>query len=874
MAVVQTWFSQDLQKAVKVNYIDGNLFTHNGNGNSIGVRVYDDGEPVTLTGTVSGYVITSDGSTVPCVGARSGNEATITIPPAAYQPGNAFITIFLTDGSTVTTLCAAQTTVLQARTGSQVSPGSVVTDWTQTINAAMQSVEDATENLGGIIATPYASLTYPVPLGKYTYYNSNLYRCVSPIETSEESTAAHWTQVKLGDDVSALKSAIDYVFDSLSDVVREVSVNEVITANKYIYYHMYFKKDNVYRITVNLVSVDLKNAGIRLYASPVGQYAQGEEIGRYAYTKTGDVIQAYYVPNSDYSDLCILVAGNSGTQQIDIRVEHLAYEAVNGINDAEEMFTYYSHTKNLFDIAQATASRYVDNATGELVNSGDYTASGFIEVEPNENYVISNTTTTSASGMRFACYDDNGDFIENSGGQGTNSITTPATAKYVRFSFLSNRNNVMLEKGSTATAYIPFGVQFSGVMVSIGSVLFDTITGQNVVSNKGTFGTGTGIVRGADFSPAIADYTSSDGATFADGKWSIGARQSIQTSVPVTEGKTYFIQWELDSDSIVYSAHEPDLFTVSLGDQSIGVFYAPDSTNRASLVASETGNVVLKLQMAETASGAITRVRITEFTQLCAEAMDINGTIVRAYNDNVAVGGGQEKSASNGNTAFGKGAQSELNAGQNNSAFGYQAQRDLTAGAYNTACGNRAQMRLTTGMYNVGVGQLAQFYLTTGCWNNAMGNEAQRDLTTGCDNVSLGRRSHNSLTTGSGNTAVGSQSGYINGDDDGTYNRTTTGSYQTTIGFNATQKSANMEQFDYVTAIGAFARAGEKATAIGAKAKAKGTGSVAIGMDSDGNGAQANSNNQIVVGTANHSIILAGHKINFNQDGSVTWESV
>lgn len=214
MSVIQTWFGQDLQKAVKVNHIDGNLFSHNGNGNSIGVRVYNDGEPVTLTGTVSGYVITSDGSTVPCVGARSGNEATITIPPAAYQPGNAFITIFLTDGSTVTTLCAVQTTVLQARTGSQVSPGSVVTDWTQTINAAMQSVEDAAENLGGIIATPYASLTYPVPLGKYTYYNSNLYRCISPIETSEEFTAAHWTQVKLGDDVSALKSA----FDAISDV--------------------------------------------------------------------------------------------------------------------------------------------------------------------------------------------------------------------------------------------------------------------------------------------------------------------------------------------------------------------------------------------------------------------------------------------------------------------------------------------------------------------------------------------------------------------------------------------------------------------------------------------------------------------------------
>lgn len=265
MAVVQTWFGQDLQKAVKVNHIDGNLFSHNGNGNSIGVRVYNDGEPVTLTGTVSGYVITSDGSTVPCVGARSGNEATITIPPAAYQPGNAFITIFLTDGSTVTTLCAAQTTVLQARTGSQVSPGSVVTDWTQTINAAMQSVEESAENLGGIIATPYASLTYPVPFGKYTYYNSNLYRCISPIETSEEFTAAHWTQVKLGDDVSDLKSAIDGVTENTENLWPFGEIGPFTKTSGYLWLDSPLENGKTYTFYADVVSDDTYSNDCRVY---------------------------------------------------------------------------------------------------------------------------------------------------------------------------------------------------------------------------------------------------------------------------------------------------------------------------------------------------------------------------------------------------------------------------------------------------------------------------------------------------------------------------------------------------------------------------------------------------------------------------------
>lgn len=208
MAVIETWLNQDLQKPVKVQYIDGSLFSNNGNGNRIGVVVTDNGEPVTISGTVSGYVVVSDGSTVPCTGAKSGNRASILIPPAAYVPGSAFISLFITDGTTVTTLAAVSTTVLQTRTGTQVDPGSVVTDWTQTINGAMQDVQTAAANLGSIVATPYASLTYPVPLGKYTYYDGGLYRCISPIASSEAFTPAHWTAVKLGDDVSDLKSAL------------------------------------------------------------------------------------------------------------------------------------------------------------------------------------------------------------------------------------------------------------------------------------------------------------------------------------------------------------------------------------------------------------------------------------------------------------------------------------------------------------------------------------------------------------------------------------------------------------------------------------------------------------------------------------------
>ena len=79
MAVIETWFEQDLQKPVKVRYIDGNLFSHNGNGNRIGVIVTNNGDPVTLTGTVSGYAVLADGTTVPCTGSISGNKASVLV---------------------------------------------------------------------------------------------------------------------------------------------------------------------------------------------------------------------------------------------------------------------------------------------------------------------------------------------------------------------------------------------------------------------------------------------------------------------------------------------------------------------------------------------------------------------------------------------------------------------------------------------------------------------------------------------------------------------------------------------------------------------------------------------------------------------------
>lgn len=271
---ISNWFHQDINQAVPVRHIqNGNMFSHNGNGNVLGVYLYNNDSPYTVPGTVTGYAVLPDGTTAPCVGSKSGNSAWVTIPAAAYQPGQILVSVFVTDGEHTTTILAVCVNVVQTRTGTQVDPGSVVSDWTDTINAAMQEVETAAEaletaagNIFGVLAVPYENLTFPVALGKYMTRNGGVYRCIVPIPSSEDYTAAHWEQIRVCDDIynintvlstvvrytaqapassakAQARANIDAVGNSdfnafVSDVEadRESALTETINENHYYYY--------------------------------------------------------------------------------------------------------------------------------------------------------------------------------------------------------------------------------------------------------------------------------------------------------------------------------------------------------------------------------------------------------------------------------------------------------------------------------------------------------------------------------------------------------------------------------------------------------------------------------------------------------------
>lgn len=143
MARIENWYKQDLKKPVPIRRME-TVFNQDALGHLFGVEVYSDGEAVTLAGSVTGYCLLADGTTVPVSGTRSANRASIVIPQTAYSViGPITITVKLTEGSAITTLLAVVGVVARSRSGQQVNPGSTITDWTNQIAESLQEVEDA-----------------------------------------------------------------------------------------------------------------------------------------------------------------------------------------------------------------------------------------------------------------------------------------------------------------------------------------------------------------------------------------------------------------------------------------------------------------------------------------------------------------------------------------------------------------------------------------------------------------------------------------------------------------------------------------------------------------------------------------------------------
>lgn len=121
--VIETWLKTDRKKPIVVKALQGNLFSADNEGNLIGVEVTEDGSPVTLSGSVTGYVIRADGCTAIITGTLSGNKASITLPSTCYSVVGP-ISIVIKIGNT--TIGACHGYVYRTTTDVVVDPGHVI----------------------------------------------------------------------------------------------------------------------------------------------------------------------------------------------------------------------------------------------------------------------------------------------------------------------------------------------------------------------------------------------------------------------------------------------------------------------------------------------------------------------------------------------------------------------------------------------------------------------------------------------------------------------------------------------------------------------------------------------------------------------------
>lgn len=141
--MIETWFRQETTQAVKVQYLDGNVFSQDNNGNKVGVSLYTNGESTSVSGSISANIIRSDGATVTVSGSSSGNRAWVILPQSAYAvPGVISIIIKATSSGNVTTLCAVVANVYQSSTDAAVDPGTII-----------PSVQNLIDDIAAAVAT-------------------------------------------------------------------------------------------------------------------------------------------------------------------------------------------------------------------------------------------------------------------------------------------------------------------------------------------------------------------------------------------------------------------------------------------------------------------------------------------------------------------------------------------------------------------------------------------------------------------------------------------------------------------------------------------------------------------------------------------------
>lgn len=217
MAQFEEQYTQDLTQGIKIRQCGNIVFNGDNLSNVIRVSLYNGTTPATLSGTVVGTVICSDGSTVPVDnGAINGNTVTLTLTEACFAiPGQIGVGIQIVSGTTRTTIFKGIYNVERLTTDNVVDPDSRITlqvgDLIDDIETAIASIPSSYTDLMAAVAPTFDTST-AYTAGQYVWYDSKLYQ----FTTDHASGSWNAAQVELAvvtndlvEDVTQLKIAVD-----------------------------------------------------------------------------------------------------------------------------------------------------------------------------------------------------------------------------------------------------------------------------------------------------------------------------------------------------------------------------------------------------------------------------------------------------------------------------------------------------------------------------------------------------------------------------------------------------------------------------------------------------------------------------------------
>jgi len=137
--------------------------------------------------------------------------------------------------------------------------------------------------------------------------------------------------------------------------------------------------------------------------------------------------------------------------------------------------------KNLFDKDNLTSKQnYVKNDSGaETSTQGFSYTTSYTNVKPNTQYTLSGDLVNSSGTVRVYYYNANKEWISRSSGFGANvnvcTFTTPNNCYYIQFQYINsvfNANTIIINEGSTALDYEPYGTKWY-IKKNIGKVVLD-----------------------------------------------------------------------------------------------------------------------------------------------------------------------------------------------------------------------------------------------------------------------------------------------------------------------------------------------------------------------------------------------------------------